>query len=185
VLDPVRARAIRLVGFDVDGVLTDNGIYVAVEAGGRVETKRFHALDGVAFHFLQQAGIGVAWVSGRTSPATTERARELGVTEVIQDAGRGVKLPAVRELLRRTGIAWGQFAYVGDDLADIPVLRRAGLPIAVANAVPEVRALAAWTTDRSGGQGAVREVVEALLRARDEWDALVQRYLDEREDQDE
>lgn len=184
-LDPTRARDIRLIGFDVDGVLTDNGIYVAVEAGKRVETKRFHALDGVAIHFLQQAGIGVAWISGRTSLATTERARELGVTEVIQDAGQGFKLPAVRDLLRRTGVSWGQFGYVGDDLADIPVLRRAGLSIAVANAVTEVRAVAAWTTERSGGHGAVREVVEALLRARGEWEALVRRYLDQRGDQDE
>lgn len=184
-LDPARARTIRLFGFDVDGVLTDNGIYVAVQGGQRVETKRYDALDGVAFHFLQRAGIRVAWISGRTSEATTERARELGITDVIQDAGRGFKLPAVRDLLRRIDVSWEQFAYVGDDLADIPVLRRAGLPIAVANAVPEVRALASWTTERSGGHGAVREAVEAVLRARGEWDALVRRYLDERGDQDE
>lgn len=184
-LDPARARAVRLFGFDVDGVLTDNGIYVAVEAARRVETKRFHALDGVAFHFLRQAGIDVAWISGRTSEATVERARELHVAEVIQDTGLGFKLPAVRELLRRKGLDWAQFAYVGDDLADIPVLRRAGLPLAVANAVPEVKALAAWTGERTGGHGAVREMVEAFLRARGEWDGLVARYLEERGDRDE
>lgn len=183
-LDPARARDIRLFGFDVDGVLTDNGLYVAVEAGARVETKRYDARDGVAFDFLRRAGIDVAWISGRTSPATAERARELNVTEVIQDAGRGFKLPAVQDLLRRKGLTWREFAFVGDDLADIPVLRRAGLPIAVANAVPEVKAHVAWTSGLAGGHGAVREVVEAFLRARGEWDALVRTYLDERGDQD-
>lgn len=183
-LDAARARAIRLIGFDVDGVLTDNGIYVAVQGGKRVETKRYDALDGVAFHFLRRAGIDVAWVSGRTSEATTERARELQVAEVIQDAGRGFKLPAVRELLTRKKLEWNEFAFVGDDLADIPVLRRAGLPIAVANAVPEVKALAVWTCTRGGGHGAVREIVEALLQARGEWGKLVTEYLAERGDQD-
>jgi arabinose-5-phosphate isomerase len=177
VLDAARARAIRLIGFDVDGVLTDNGIYVAVEGGARVETKRFSALDGVGFHFLRRSGIEVAWVSGRTSAATAERARELGIEQVIQDAGLGFKLPAVTELLARRGVAWDEFAFVGDDLADVPVLRRAGLPIGVANAVPEVRALAAWITEREGGHGAAREVIEALLRARGEWDRLVADYL--------
>lgn len=183
-LDPARARAIRLIGFDVDGVLTDNGIYVAADGGARVETKRFDALDGVGTHFLRQAGIEVAWVSGRTSAATTERARELKVTDVIQDAGQGFKLPAVRELLQRRKLDWSQFAFVGDDLADIPVLRRAGLPMAVANAVAEVRDLAHWTTGARGGHGAVREVAEALLRARGEWDTLVAAYLKERGDGD-
>ena len=183
-LDPVRARAIRLIGFDVDGVLTDNGIYVAAEGGARVETKRFDALDGVGTYFLRQAGIEIAWVSGRTSPATTERARELKITDVIQDSGRGFKLPAVRELLQRRKLEWNQFAFVGDDLADIPVLRRAGLAIAVANAVAEVRVVTHWATTARGGHGAVREVAEALLRARGEWDGLVAAYLKERGDGD-
>jgi 3-deoxy-D-manno-octulosonate 8-phosphate phosphatase (KDO 8-P phosphatase) len=184
VIDAARARRIRLVGLDVDGVLTDNGIIVAVDQGRRVESKRFHALDGVALHFLRKAGIDVAWVSGRTSEATTARAAELKVTEVIQDAGMGMKLPAVRELLARKGLDFAEFAFVGDDLADIPVLRRAGLPVAVANAVPEVKALAAWVTPSRGGDGAVRDFVEALLRARGEWDGLLAGYLKERGDAD-
>lgn len=181
-LDAAKARAIRLIGFDVDGVLTDNGIYVAAEGGARVETKRFDALDGVGFHFLHRAGIEVAWVSGRTSAATAERARELRIEHLIQDAGQGYKLPAMTELLARRGFEWAEVAFVGDDLADVPVLRKAGLPIAVANAVPEVRAVAVWCTGRAGGHGAAREVVEALLRARGDWDRLVADYLKERGD---
>lgn len=183
-IDAARAKRIKLVGLDVDGVLTDNGIIVAVDQGRRIESKRFHALDGVALHFLRMAGIEVAWVSGRTSEATTARAVELKVTEVIQDAGRGMKLPAVRELLARKQLDFADLAFVGDDLADIPVLRRAGVPVAVANAVDEVKELAIWVTPSRGGEGAVREFVEELLRARGEWDRLLAQYLKERGDAD-
>ena len=181
-IDPARAKRVKLVGLDVDGVLTDNGIIVAVDQGRRVESKRFHALDGVAIHFLRKAGIEVAWVSGRTSEATTARAAELRVAEVIQDAGMGMKLPAVRELLARKGLSFEEFAFLGDDLADVPVLRRAGLAVAVANAVPEAKQLATWVTTVPGGEGAVREFAEAFLRARGEWDALLADYLKERGD---
>jgi len=184
VIDAARAKRIKLVGLDVDGVLTDNGIIVAVDQGRRIESKRFHALDGVALHFLRMAGIEVAWVSGRTSESTTARAVELKVTEVIQDPGTGMKLPAVKELLARKKLEFAELAFVGDDLADIPVLRRAGLPVAVANAVAEVKTLAAWVTPSRGGDGAVREFVEALLRARGEWDRLLAQYLKERGDAD-
>ena len=183
-IDAAIARAIRLVGLDVDGVLTDNGITIAVDQGRRIESKRFHALDGVAIHLLRKAGIEVAWVSGRTSEATTARAAELKVTEVIQDAGMGMKLPAVRDLLKRKGLGFEALAFVGDDLADVPVLRRAGLPVAVANAVPEAKELAKWVTTSSGGDGAVREFAEELLRARGAWDRVLSEYLKERGDLD-
>lgn len=183
-IDAAVARGVRLVGLDVDGVLTDNGIIVAVDQGRRIESKRFHALDGVAIHLLRKAGIDVAWVSGRTSEATSARAAELKVTEVIQDAGMGMKLPAVRDLLQRKGLGFEALAFVGDDIADIPVLRRAGLPVVVANAVPEAKALAKWVTSHAGGDGAVREFVEALLRARGEWDRVLGEYLKERGDLD-
>ncbi|HEU4763703.1 MAG TPA: HAD hydrolase family protein [Gemmatimonadales bacterium] len=183
-LDPARARAIRLVGFDVDGVLTDNGIHVAVDHGRRIEGKRFDAQDGVGLYLLRLAGLDVAWVSGRTSDATADRARELKVPHVIQDEGLGLKLPAVRGLLDRLGLSWGEFAFVGDDIADIPLLRRAGVALAVANAVPEVRALAHEVTPRAGGFGAVRDAVEMLLRARGDWDRVLARYLEERGDRD-
>jgi 3-deoxy-D-manno-octulosonate 8-phosphate phosphatase (KDO 8-P phosphatase) len=182
VIDPARAKRIKLLGLDVDGVLTDNGIYVSVDQGRRIEGKRFDARDGVALHLARMAGLELAWVSGRTSEATTARAAELKVTDVIQDAGMGFKLPAVTALLERKGLEWSAFAFVGDDVADIPVLRRAGLAIAVENAVPEVKALAHHVTTRPGGHGGVREVIVDLLTARGEYDAVLKRYLEERGD---
>lgn len=179
-IDPVTARRIRLLGLDVDGVLTDNAIFVGEVAGERVEFKRFDIQDGLAVGILRKSGIEVALVSGRWSRATELRARELRIEEVIQDAGAR-KVPAFADLLARKGIGWEEVAFVGDDLADLPVLRRVGLPIAVANAVQEVRNASAWTTTRPGGHGAVREVIEALMTARGEWDAGVRRYVEERD----
>jgi 3-deoxy-D-manno-octulosonate 8-phosphate phosphatase (KDO 8-P phosphatase) len=120
----------------------------------------------------------VVWVSGRHSEATTARARELRVEEVLQVRGPE-KLEAFGTLLERRGIAWEDAAFVGDDLADLQVLRRVGLPIAVANAVDEVKAVAAYVTRAPGGHGAVREVVEAILKARGRWAELLERYFSE------
>ena len=177
-IDPVVARRIRLLALDVDGVLTDNGIYVGPIDGQAVELKRFDIQDGLGQVLLRTAEIPVVWVSGRHSEATTLRARELRVEEVLQVAGPR-KLEALGSLLERRGIAWADTAFVGDDLADLPVLRRVGLPIAVANAVEEVRAIAAYVTRARGGHGAVREVVEALLKARGVWGELLERYFTE------
>jgi len=177
-IDPVVARRIRLLALDVDGVLTDNGIYVGPIDGQAVELKRFDIQDGLGQVLLRTAEIPVVWVSGRHSEATTLRARELRVEEVLQVAGPR-KLEALGALLERRGIAWADTAFVGDDLADLPVLRRVGLPIAVANAVEEVRAVAAYVTRARGGHGAVREVVEALLKARGVWGELLERYFTE------
>lgn len=174
-----RALAVRLLALDVDGVLTDNGIYLGPIGGNRVELKRFDIQDGLAHTLLRPTNIEVAWVSGRHSEATTLRANELKVSTVLQLA-KAKKLPAMEELLRARGLEWSQVAFVGDDLADLPVLRRAGLPVAVANAVDEVKALAAYVTRASGGYGAVREVIEAILRARGEWEGAIARYLTER-----
>lgn len=176
------ARAIRLVILDVDGVMTDGGIYYGVsEAGETLELKRFEITDGLGVHMLKRAGIEVAIVTGRRSEVVARRARELGIEETHQDPA-AEKLPIVSGILQRRALDWSQVAFVSDDLADIPVLRRVSLPVAVANAVPEVRALAAWTTTRAGGKGAVREFAEALLKARGEWDVRVAEYLRERED---
>lgn len=176
---PEDAARVRLLGLDVDGVLTDNGIWIAPVSGQRVEFKRFDIQDGLGLGVLRQAGIDVAWVSGRRSEATELRARELGVTMVIQD-DTARKLPAVERLLADRGLQWDQLAYVGDDLPDLPILRRAGLPLTVASACPEAKRLSRWVTTARGGEGAVREIVEAVLRARGEWDAAVERYLRER-----
>jgi 3-deoxy-D-manno-octulosonate 8-phosphate phosphatase (KDO 8-P phosphatase) len=174
------ARRVRLLALDVDGVLTDNAIWLGVVAGQRVEFKRFDIQDGLGLVLLRGTGIDVAWVSGRPSDATTLRAAELRIGDVIQ-AADGRKIPPLTALLERKGIGWDEVAFVGDDLADVPVLRRVGLPIAVANAVPEVKALCAHVTAAAGGQGAVREVVETLLRWRGEWEQALERYLAARE----
>lgn len=174
-----RARAVRVVVLDVDGVLTDNGVYLGAVAGERVELKRFHIMDGLGIKMLQWAGLRVVLVSGRESPATTLRADELGV-ESRQVAG-GYKVPLVEEILQESEAGWNDLAVLADDLADLPVMMRAGLPVAVANAAPEVRAESAWVTTREGGDGAVREFAEALLGARGEWSALVDAYRRSRE----
>lgn len=174
-----QARRVRLLGLDVDGVLTDNAIWIAPGEEAPVEFKRFDIGDGLGLVVLRGSGIDVAWVSGRHSEATAIRARELRIPTVIQDSGAR-KLPAVEQLLQERGLGWADLAYVGDDLADLPILRRAGLPITVASGCPEAKAAAAWVTAAPGGHGAVREVVEGLLRARGEWDAALARYLRER-----
>jgi 3-deoxy-D-manno-octulosonate 8-phosphate phosphatase (KDO 8-P phosphatase) len=174
------ARRIALLALDVDGVLTDNGVYVGLDQGQRIELKRFDIRDGLGLALLRGSPIRVAWVSGRPSEATALRAAELGIPEVIQ-APAGHKLPPLQALLDRLGLEWDAVAFVGDDLADLPVLRRVGLPVAVADAVSEVKAAAVWITDAPGGYGAVREVIERLLRARGEYEPAVERYLHARE----
>jgi 3-deoxy-D-manno-octulosonate 8-phosphate phosphatase (KDO 8-P phosphatase) len=175
---PVKARRVRLLGLDVDGVLTDNGVYIGPVAGERVELKRFDIQDGLGLILLRTANIPVVWVSGRRSEATALRAAELRVTELLQVPGPR-KAAAFQEVLERHGIDWDEVAFMGDDLADLPILRRVGLPIAVANAVGEVKQIAAYITRAQGGHGAVREVVEALLQARGEWPEILERYFAE------
>ena len=176
-IDAALARRIKVVGFDVDGVFTDGGIYVGRVGDHSVEFKRFDSQDGIAVWALRQAGLVVALVSARDSEATLARARELKIDEVIQD---NHKLPAFDAMLARLHVDPNECVFVGDDIADLPVLRRVGLPIAVANAVPEVRQAATVVTRARGGFGAVREVAELLLRARGEWEQLVETYVTER-----
>jgi 3-deoxy-D-manno-octulosonate 8-phosphate phosphatase (KDO 8-P phosphatase) len=177
-LDLAAASRVRLLGLDVDGVLTDNGVFIGPVAGARVELKRFDIQDGLGLILLQTTGFPVVWVSGRSSEATALRASELRVEELLQVPGPR-KAAAFGELLARRGIGWDEVAFVGDDLADLPVLRRVGLPIAVANAVPEVKQIAAYVTRANGGHGAVREVIETLFRARGEWPGMLERYFAE------
>jgi 3-deoxy-D-manno-octulosonate 8-phosphate phosphatase (KDO 8-P phosphatase) len=180
-MDPALARRIRVVVLDVDGVLTDNGVYIGqTESGERVELKRFHIMDGIALKMLQWAGLRTVLVSGRESPATTLRASELGVE--CRQVAAGYKLPEITALLEEAGAEWSELAMVGDDLADLPALERAGLPVAVANACVDVRARAIWVTERPGGDGAVRDFTESLLQARGQWAPLVEAYRRSRED---
>lgn len=180
-IDAAAARRIRMVGIDVDGTLTDGGLYIGVADGRYVELKRFDIQDGLGIVLLRMAGLKVLIATGRNSEAARLRAEELQVDAFVTDAV-GHKLPGVERVLTRHGAAWEELAFIGDDLPDLPVLRRAGLPVAVANAVPEARALARHTTAAAGGRGAVREFAEDLLKARGEWDATLRRYLAERGD---
>jgi 3-deoxy-D-manno-octulosonate 8-phosphate phosphatase (KDO 8-P phosphatase) len=136
-------------------------------------------VDGLGLQLLQYAGLDVGIVSGRVSPANALRADELRVP--YREGPHGHKLDAAESLLAEKGVAWDEVAVLCDDLPDLPLLRRAALPVAVANAVIEVRALAAWQTERSGGRGAAREFCEALLRARGDYETTVARYARERD----
>lgn len=155
-----RARRVRLLVLDVDGVLTDGRLYVA--ASGE-EFKVFHVRDGAGIVALQRAGIAVAIISGRDSAAVSHRADELGIRHVRQ--GVADKAAALRSLLGELGVAAEQTACVGDDTPDLPMLAAAGLAIAVADAHPAVRAAAHWVTRVNGGCGAVRETCDLLLSA--------------------
>ena len=174
------AKKVRLVILDVDGVLTDGGVYMGALPGGEsLEMKRFDIQDGLGIRLLQWAGIEVAVVSGRVSEATAIRARELDIVECHQDGG-AQKVRAIQGILERQGLDWDQVAMLGDDLPDLAVLRRVGVPAVVANATPEVRKVAVWQGRKKGGQGAVREFCEAILKGRGEWDGLVQDYVNAR-----
>ena len=171
------AARVKLVVLDVDGVLTDAGVYLGQGADGApVELKRFDIQDGLGIKMIEWAGIPVAIVSGRVSNATKLRAQELGVSELHQDNG-AQKVPAIQMILNRRDLTWGDVAFLADDLPDLAALRRVGLPAAVANAVDEVKAAALWTTKRRGGHGAVREFAEALLKARGVWAKQVEAYV--------
>ena len=175
-IDPQLARRIRLVVLDVDGVLTDGGIYLGAVDGAPLEFKRYDIQDGLGTLFLRQAGIRLAIITGRVYDSVRLRAAELGIDDVVQDP-HARKLPALRALLDRLGIAAGETAMVGDDFPDMGGLREVGLPVAVANAVPEIVSACRVQLSRRGGHGAVREFAELLLKARGEWDAVVEEYV--------
>jgi 3-deoxy-D-manno-octulosonate 8-phosphate phosphatase (KDO 8-P phosphatase) len=166
-----RAARVRLLLLDVDGVLTDGRI---VYADDGTELKRFHVRDGSGLKFWRQTGKRAAIVSGRQSPAVDRRAAELGVAPVLQ--AQADKLPAFERVLAELGLAPDEVCAVGDDLPDLPVLTRAGLAVAVADACPEVREAAHYVTAVPGGAGAVRDAVEWLLKLTGEWDRLVRTF---------
>ena len=178
-IHPTLAKAIRFVGLDVDGVLTDGGVYLGAVNGQPVELKRYEIQDGLGIHLLQKAGIRCAIITGRVSESVRLRAAELGIDDLAQDPN-AQKLPAFLAMLDRHGIAPSEAAFVGDDFPDLAVLRLVGLPVAVGNAVPEVRAACALQLTRVGGAGAVREFAELLLKARGEWADVTERYVSER-----
>jgi 3-deoxy-D-manno-octulosonate 8-phosphate phosphatase (KDO 8-P phosphatase) len=166
-----RARRVRLVLLDVDGVLTDGTV---IMHGDGTESKAFHIRDGAAIVWAMQTGVDVGLLSARASAATTQRAAQLGMTIVAQ--GVPSKPTEFERILAQQGLAEQNVAYMGDDLLDLPILARAGLSGAPADAAEEVRAAAHWVSARRGGHGAVREFIELILRAQGRWDSIVRDF---------
>jgi 3-deoxy-D-manno-octulosonate 8-phosphate phosphatase (KDO 8-P phosphatase) len=169
-----KAARVRLFLLDVDGVLTDGGIIY--DADGR-ETKRFHVRDGHGIVMMRRAGIEVGIITGRTSAVVPVRARELGIPLVRQ--GATDKVAAWREILAESRLLPEETAYVGDDIVDVPLLREVGFAAAVADAEEYVLSAADYVASRPGGQGAVREIIEFVLRASGVWETVSSRYFRE------
>jgi len=163
-----RAKKIRVLLMDVDGVLTDGRIWLLSRRDGTAsEIKGFSAYDGAGLKLARAAGLRTGLITGRESSAVSQRARECEIEFVYQH--RATKLGALEEILQATGVSPQEVAYVGDDLPDLPVMQRVGLAAAVANAVPEVKRAAHFLTKRAGGEGAVREVIELIVKAQGKW----------------
>ena len=167
-----RARKIKILVMDVDGVLT--GGEVILDRQGN-ELKMFHVRDGHGIKMIQRTGMKTAIITGRSSNVVTIRAEELGIVDVFQ--GSKDKLPTFRELLERHGLDEEEAAYIGDDIVDIPVMKRAGLSFTVADAEQYVKEVAHFVAGRNGGRGAVREIIDLLLKARGEWDTVTAKYF--------
>jgi len=163
---------IQMLALDVDGVLTDGTLLVHADGS---ESKIFNTLDGHGIRMWQRAGLKVALLSGRASEPTKHRAEQLKIEYVFQDCRN--KLPVFEEFLVQLGLGPEAVAYIGDDLTDLPVIRYVGFGVAVANAVDEVKQYADYVTTRPGGNGAVREVIEYILRKTGKWQELMNRYL--------
>jgi 3-deoxy-D-manno-octulosonate 8-phosphate phosphatase (KDO 8-P phosphatase) len=163
-----RAKIIRVLLMDVDGVLTDGRIWLLSRSDGTAsEIKGFSAYDGAGLKLARAAGLRTGLITGRESAAVSQRARECEIEFVYQ--GRATKLGSYEEIIRATDASDREVAYVGDDLPDLPLLQRVGLAVAVANAAPEVKRAAHYVTSRSGGEGAVREVIELIVKAQGKW----------------
>jgi 3-deoxy-D-manno-octulosonate 8-phosphate phosphatase (KDO 8-P phosphatase) len=170
-----RAARVRIVLMDVDGVLTDGKYWSVPDASGApVEAKAFDSRDGLALQWLRQLGYRAGLISGRVSASTAERARQAGFAWCFQ--GHLEKIPLLEKILAEAGVDGSQAAYIGDDFTDVVIMHRVGLGIATANARPEVRREAHYVTKAEGGQGAVREAVELILKAQGRWDEILKRY---------
>jgi len=196
-----RARRIKLILFDVDGVLTDGGIWIfptpapshttgaraqeleskggyAIASANMLEAKGFNAHDGSGISLARLGGMKCGIITKRISEAVALRARDLRLEYVYM--GQAFKMQAVREIMEKESLELEEIAYVGDDIIDLPVMRQCGLAIAVANARPQVKAAAHYITPNSGGQGAGRDAIDFILEAKGILDAVIERYIDER-----
>jgi 3-deoxy-D-manno-octulosonate 8-phosphate phosphatase (KDO 8-P phosphatase) len=163
-----RLEAVRLFLCDVDGILTDTAVWMGAED----ELKRFNIQDGLGLRLLQKEGIQVGWVSNRPSFATSQRALDLKVDFVVQSYD-GDKVTAVERILKETGFNWSHVCYMGDDIVDLGVLKRCGFSATVPHAIAEAKEISHYVTRREGGHGAVREVVDMILKAQGKWEKLV------------
>ena len=169
------ASRTKLLLMDVDGVLTNGRLYNVPDGEGKMaETKGFDSQDGIGLQWLRWKGIKTGVISGRLSPATAERARQVKMSYVYQ--GHIEKIPILEEILADAKIDRGEVAYIGDDFTDVVIMRRVGLAVARANARAEVKAAAHYVTQAPGGEGAVREVVELLLKAQNRWGEILRHY---------
>lgn len=166
-----RCQSIELILSDVDGVLTDGGVIFDNQG---IEIKRFHIRDGLGIKLWQRAGYRFGVVTARNSHIVKVRAAELGIDIIRQGFER--KLPTIREIMSQLQLEAQQVCYIGDDLTDLAAIQSMGLGVAVADAAAEVRAAAHFTTRLSGGQGAVRETIEFILKAKQRWNDLIQKY---------
>ena len=174
-----RARNIRLLLADVDGCLTNNLLFYSPDGkGGVAENKGFSSQDGIAMRWLSSPDlhldIAMGWISGRESIATTTRGQMLGVRYLYQNHLE--KIGPYEAILADAGLTDKEVCYIGDDLPDAPIMKRAGLAVAPANAVPEVKRIAHYVTKKEGGFGAVREVIELILKAQGKWERILKKY---------
>lgn len=167
-----RAAQIQVLLMDVDGTMTDGGVVLLSQPdGSAVEIKVFDAHDGQGLTLAHTAGIRTGCITGRESPALLRRAKEMKMEFVYMK--QPVKIPAYEEILRKTGAPESAVAYVGDDLPDLPIMRRVGFAVAVGDAVPEVKEAAHYTTKATAGRGAIREAVEVILKAKGIWEEMI------------
>lgn len=167
-----KAQRIKLVVFDVDGVLTDGSLFYGDDGQ---EYKAFHSRDGHGMKMLQKSGVDIAIITGRTSEVVKFRSKNLGITHVYQ--GQADKLPAFKSLLDKLKLHPDDVAYVGDDVMDLPIMIRVGLAITVQDGHELAKHHAHWVTTNSGGRGAAREICEKIMQAQGTWDKLLQEYL--------
>lgn len=171
-----RARKIKLLLMDVDGVLTDGRFFfVPRPGGGLVETKAFHSRDGLGFRIAHNAGLKTGFITGRSSPSIEYRVKELGVHFLKQNTRE--KLAPYQEILQEADLKDEEVCYVGDDIVDLPILIRVGLAVGVADGHKVLRRYVHYMTRQPGGSGAVREAIELILSAQGKWEAVLKHYL--------
>jgi 3-deoxy-D-manno-octulosonate 8-phosphate phosphatase (KDO 8-P phosphatase) len=162
-----RLKRVKMILTDVDGVMTDGSVFITSDG----EIKQFDIQDGLGLVLMRRLGFKVGWISARPSVVTQRRFEELNLDYLIQR--KGSKVSAAEEVMAQAGLNWADVCYVGDDVVDLCLLKRAGLAVAVANAIPEVKALAHYVTERGGGHGAVREIVTMIMKAQGKWEPLL------------